>query len=585
MRCGYTAPRERTRVRGRNKKDTVRKKQREPGSLKWGLSVATLVCWILPIIIVTLTAALVLNYYYNSTLKSTADAGAENALRQVELRLSAAIEDSKAVSYEGYVRQAYRQYARDKSKSSLYKTTTDYLSQKYSRNGSFSVIYISFIDPTLDIHPYAAAQGTARYNVLRNYKESILPEVERAIGGTDTGIKFVTVDGGLYMVRNLLDIDFKPYARLVMGLEKSTLLQSLYGINGLYVQEMSIDGLPVGMEADSVPEGLKPAGTKYTAEAEGHELVLTAQTASVSVWNTVPLLRWAIVMVALLVLPLLAAIIYLFHRNINHPMEVLIEANERVQSGERGYLIDEGAANAEFKQLYSHFNSMSTELKNQFEQLFNEQQALQQAKIKALQSQINPHFLNNTLEIINWEARIAENERVCSMIEALSTMLDAAIGRDGRSQIALREELKYVDAYLYITEERLGDKLTVEREIDPEMAECAIPRLMLQPIIENAVEHDLSKTGGQLCIRAYKSTEGLCFEVEHDGAISSEGWESIRRSLDAPTQTPVEPPRGSVGIRNVNQRLMLLYGEDYDFSITQPKNGRILARIVLKADA
>ncbi len=566
----------------RNKDGGVRKRERQPGSLKWGLSVATLVCWILPIIIVTATAALVLNYYYNSTLKSTADAGAENALRQVELRLSSAIEDSKAVSYEGYVRQAYRQYGRDKSKSALYKTTTDYLSQKFSRNSGYSVVYISFIDPALDIHPYAAAQGTARYNVLRNYKESVLPEVERAIGESDTGIKFITVDGGLYMVRNLLDLDFQPYARLVMGMEKSTLLQSLYGINGLYVQEMSIDGLPVGLESDAVPEGFKPTGTQYTAEAEGHELILTAQTADVSVWNTVPLLRWAILLVALLVLPLLAVIIYLFHRNINHPMEILIEANGRVQSGERGYLIDERPVNAEFRQLYSHFNSMSTELKNQFDRLFNEQQALQQAKIKALQSQINPHFLNNTLEIINWEARIAQNERVCSMIEALSTMLDAAIGRDGRSQIALREELKYVDAYLYITEERLGDKLTVEREIDPGMAECSIPRLMLQPIIENAVEHDLSRTGGQLCIRAYKGAEGLYFEVEHDGAISSEGWESIRRSLAAPTAVTPEPPRGSVGIRNVNQRLMLLYGEGYDFTITQPKTGRILARIVLK---
>lgn len=108
-------------------------------------------------------------------------------------------------------------------------------------------------------------------------------------------------------------------------------------------------------------------------------------------------------------------------------MEVLIDANQRVQAGERGYVIPQEAPNTEFRQLYSHFNAMSTELKRQFERLYMEQQALQQAKIKALQSQINPHFLNNTLEIINWEARLADDERVCSMIEALSTMLDAAI--------------------------------------------------------------------------------------------------------------------------------------------------------------
>lgn len=191
---------------------------------------------------------------------------------------------------------------------------------------------------------------------------------------------------------------------------------------------------------------------------------------------------------------------------------------------------------------------MSSELKNQFDRIYLEQQALQEARIKALQSQINPHFLNNTLEIINWEARLADNEQVCSMIEALSTMLDAAVGRDGRSQAPLSEELKYVDAYLYITKERLGERLTVSREIEESMLGCQIPRLMLQPIIENAVEHDISRSGGE-----------LCFEIEHEGQLSDSDWDSVRRSLDS--GKPFDPERqhgGSVGIRNVNQRLRLI---------------------------
>ena len=77
-------------------------------------------------------------------------------------------------------------------------------------------------------------------------------------------------------------------------------------------------------------------------------------------------------------------------------------------------------------------------MKHQFEQAVEEQQALQQAKIKALQSQINPHFLNNTLEVINWEARIAGNDRISEMIEALATMLNATLNRDEQSRIPLR---------------------------------------------------------------------------------------------------------------------------------------------------
>ena len=147
-------------------------------------------------------------------------------------------------------------------------------------------------------------------------------------------------------------------------------------------------------------------------------------------------------------------------------------ASKHLQNGERGYTIGEKAESSEFETLFDHFNTMSAELKNQFERSYQEQQALQQARMKALQSQINPHFLNNTLEIINWEARLAENDRVSAMIEALSVMMDGALARDGRSRIPLREELRYVDAYLYIIRERLGERLKVVREID-EVCELA----------------------------------------------------------------------------------------------------------------
>lgn len=111
----------------------MKSEERRPGSLKWGLTLATLLCWILPIIIVTAVAAASLNYYYDRTIKQTADAGAENAMRQVELRLASAIKDSKAVSYEGIVHQAYRDYQHTHDRVGVYRTVTEYLSQKPSK--------------------------------------------------------------------------------------------------------------------------------------------------------------------------------------------------------------------------------------------------------------------------------------------------------------------------------------------------------------------------------------------------------------------------------------------------------------------
>ena len=104
---------------------------------------------------------------------------------------------------------------------------------------------------------------------------------------------------------------------------------------------------------------------------------------------------------------------------------------------------------------------------------------------------------------------------------------------------------------------------------------------MLQPIVENAVEHDLSRRGGELCLRAVPQKDGrLLFEIEHDGEMTPDGWARIQDALQSPAG-PAGPQRGSVGVRNVAQRLRLLYGEQCSFTITAPQPGKILARIVL----
>lgn len=555
------------------------KMQYDPKSLKTGLTLATLLCWILPIIIVVTTFSVLVNFYNDRNVQQSMDMGVENAMHQVEQRLLSAIEDSKAVSYDGIVRQTYRD-----SSGLIYKNVTEYLTQKFTRNDNYRCVFISSRDRSEPIHAYAATPGTAKLNLLRDYKATVYPQALALLESVDTGLYFLTVDDEVYLVRNLLDSDFTPYAMLVIGLEKSEVFQSLFTIANVSVLSVQIDGVEIPLGAEK-PDEEAHTGHSYTIDCDGHTLLLTARSTVLSPLSTMPMLRWAIFGIALLGLPLILLVVLAFYRGVNKPMEVLMDANQRVQEGERGYVIAQKAPNTEFNQLYSHFNAMSTELKGQFERLYLEQQALQQAKIKALQSQINPHFLNNTLEIINWEARLADNERVCSMIEALSTMLDAAIGRDGRAEIPLSEELKYVDAYLYITKERLGDRLEIHREIAPQLLDVVIPRLMLQPMVENAVEHDLSRFGGELCLRAYPEADGLYFEVEHDGSVAEEGWAKIREALAAGAAAEPAKLGGSVGMRNVNQRLRLLYGERYRFTVLQPCEGRVLARIILPREA
>lgn len=556
---------------------------RRPVSLRWGLAVTVLACWLLPILIITVTAGVLLNANYNESLRRQINADASAAMGQAELRMAAVIEDSKAVSYDGVVRQAYRAYRLDGVGFFVYRDTTAYLTQKFARSGSYQAVFISFLGE--DLHSYVSVSSASRQNLLRQYTEEVLPAACGVLEGRDTGIYFMSDGQNLYLVRNLLDQDFVPYAVLVMELEREEVFQSLFHISGLLDPALTVDGVPVPLEGNGPEAAASDKEVLYTAQVDGHVLELAACIPADSPWSDVPLLRWAIAGVAALVVPLLGLIVWLFRRHLNHPIEVMTAAAARIQGGERGYQITESARSREFTLLYSHFNAMSAELESQFERSYQEQQALQEAKIRALQSQINPHFLNNTLEVINWEARLAENQRVCSMIEALSTMLGAATARDGRSTGILAEELKYVDAYLYITQERLGDRLAVTREIDPRVLEWRVLLLMLQPIVENAVEHDLSRAGGELCLRAYPCPgEGgtrLRVEVEHDGTISPKDWENIRRSLE-----PAGAGRtagDSVGLCNVNQRLRLLYGEAYRFDMTEIRPGRVLARLDLPA--
>ena len=138
---------------------------------------------------------------------------------------------------------------------------------------------------------------------------------------------------------------------------------------------------------------------------------------------------------------------------------------------------------------------MSGRLKYQFDHIYEEELALKDARIMALQSHINPHFMNNTLEIINWEARLAGNDKVSEMISSLGTLLDAALDRKKQPEVPLKEELTYVKAYLFIMKERFGKRLEVTLEIPEELYQEKVPRLILQPVIENAIAHGVQVQG------------------------------------------------------------------------------------------
>ena len=555
--------------------------KKQPGSLRTKLLRIILLCWVLPIAIILTVAGILLRSNYERNLRGQLETDAGYVLRQEELLLNAVFESSKAVSYDGAVRSAYRDYLQHGDRTALYRGVSEYLSQTFSRDERFQAVFVSFWED-LKIYPYVMSSGIRGYSIPRNYHRSVEPLLLEEMAEADTAIRILVFDNELYVARNLLDSSFRPYATVVMLCDKSGLLDSFDSIRGAGGVMLLLDDLM--LDETGTLQQAAPAETEngdvlcYDGELEGHRLQLRVKTVPFDILADIPELRIAVTAVVLLVLPLLLVMILLFRRQVTRPVETLLDATDRLQSGERGYQIADEAKNKEFERIYRHFNAMSTELKNQFERSYQEQQALQQARVKALQSQINPHFLNNTLEVINWEARLAGDDRVSTMIEALSVMLNAALGRDGRSRIPLREELGYVDAYLYIISQRLGERLVINREIDETLLELPVPRLILQPLVENAVEHDLAQRhGGTLAVRVYRVGDEMVLESEHDGSLSAEDLESIRELLaSSVVDTEIS---GQVGLRNVRQRLELLYGQAGRLNIEQSAPERILAQV------
>ena len=272
-----------------------------------------------------------------------------------------------------------------------------------------------------------------------------------------------------------------------------------------------------------------------------------------------------------------------FHQSVNKPIGALRDAYKEIEKEHYGFHVKTDTRHEEFADLDEAFNSMSDKLQYQFEKIYLEELALRDANIMALQSQINPHFLNNTLEIINWEARMAENYKISAMIESLSTMLEATMNRGRKQLIPLSEEMSYAEAYLYIISRRFGEKLSITKEIDENCLQVMVPRLIVQPILENAIEHGVNFAGkGKIRIRISREEDRLFIEVMNNGKLTDKDREKIAQLLG---EKDVRETRSvSLGIQNVNKRLKLLYGGDCGLTIKSDKDGYTVSTIIVKID-
>lgn len=207
-----------------------------------------------------------------------------------------------------------------------------------------------------------------------------------------------------------------------------------------------------------------------------------------------------------------------------------------------------------------------------------------QAEIKVLQNQINPHFLYNTLDCIRGMAIEQGADNIEEMTRALSGMFRYSISRKGKTKALMEEELANVNNYLRIQQYRFRNKINITETIDPAAKKCCVPKLLIQPIVENAVFYGLEpKTGERnLNIEAYCTGKKLIVKVEDNGVGMS--FDKLRTINDAMCSgvSMGDNGRGTqLGIVNVNERLRLLYGEEFGLRIFScPKVGTTIEMVL-----
>ncbi|MEP7136767.1 MAG: sensor histidine kinase [Chloroflexota bacterium] len=238
----------------------------------------------------------------------------------------------------------------------------------------------------------------------------------------------------------------------------------------------------------------------------------------------------------------------------------------------------------EITELGMSFNIMIGKIKELLDSKIKEQENLKKAELRALQAQINPHFLYNTLDTIIWMAESKKTDQVVKIVTALSNFFRISLSK-GMDWITIGEEVERIKSYLTIQKMRYRDILDFKIEVDQNVVENTILKLILQPLVENALYHGIKnkRQGGTISVRARrKSEDEVLLEVADDGiGFTPEKLARLRAELnDDSGDIKME---SGYGIGNVNKRIRLYYGKQYGLSIQSEYNTGTCVTLVIPA--
>lgn len=247
-----------------------------------------------------------------------------------------------------------------------------------------------------------------------------------------------------------------------------------------------------------------------------------------------------------------------FLQNIIQPVHTMVEGLKQVEEGDlETHILPAGLS--EIRLMIHSFNRMVRRLKSSIQEKEMAQEKKMEAQLRALQSQINPHFLVNTLNSIRFMAQVSRFEGIRRMAEALIKILTCSF-RSNSSFYTVKEELDVLDSYIYLMKIRYSDGFDYSCVVDENCKELRMPRLVLQPIAENSIVHgfvDMEEEMGRLSLKVWREDEWLYFEIEDNGkGMTSQEISEVFRGKERKPEDNY-----SIGLENVFSRLKLNFKE------------------------
>ena len=427
------------------------------------------------------------------------------------------------------------------------------------------------------------------FNLTENQKAQIISKA-RSANGNVVWIPPVNNDDAIILtrtIRKISKLNLTNLGVLVIRVNPKELIDMYsqylpeYDSN-IYILSPTevILGKKDGLDLGSIMENAKKNSGYFTADLEHKKTLVIYRKSSGTDWifaNIVPYqsiyenviwIRATLIVFYLLLFALLLFLSLKFSRTITNPIEQLIDKMKTIETGEFENLseIQVGQPNIQRKDevgtLQRDFNLMIKEIGYLINENYIKQLQVKEFEYKSLQAQINPHFLYNTLDSINWLAKMNHQQQISVMVKSLGDLMRYSISKKERI-ITLREELKILNDYITIQKIRYSERLEVSISIGEELYDCLITKLTLQPIVENSINYGLETSPGicRVAIYARILDDRIELNIEDNGpGIREEILEAIKTNS-------VQSKGSGIGLNNIDDRLKLTFGPQCGLSI------------------